>query len=106
MGDIIATQPLLKLATISSATISATPKGGHKKTACDFDAAQRRASRPAVLDVPAVVAAADDDEVPPPLPVKERKADNHYIKNKSMQSPTAGKHRVSGRRRPNHIQIG
>lgn len=103
----LVTQPLLKIATISSSTSAfQQPQMQHGsngnnmlRTAGNNDTIQqRRASRPAVLDVQVVaatVATVGNSECPPPLPAKERRADNHYIKNKSMQSPTAGKNRVS-----------
>lgn len=105
--DSIATQPLLKISTISSATSQHSGinnnNGVGKLMSDPFDshATARRLSRPAVLDVTmaggvlGVGGATAAVECPPPLPAKERKADNHYIKNKSMQSPTAGKNRVS-----------
>lgn len=34
------------------------------------------------------------DELPPPLPAKEKKTDNLYIKNKHMQSPVGNKNKV------------
>lgn len=111
MSDSLVTQPLLKIATIS-ASASAYQQtqimpqhhgtsNGHNLLAADGGGGsvhQRRASRPAVLDVQAAAAAAagNSAECPPPLPAKERsRAENHYIKNKSMQSPTSAKNRVS-----------